>query len=59
MTVQLWTHCRAATMQSGAAQAYGLIEDAAIVVEAEHLAWVGPRSRACPREWRRTLRAAP
>jgi imidazolonepropionase len=50
MTVQLWTHCRAATMQSRAAQAYGLVEDAAIVVEAEHLAWVGPRS-LLPREW--------
>ncbi len=44
MTVQLWTHCRAATMQAGAAQAYGLIEDAAIAVEGERLAWVGPMS---------------
>ena len=50
MTVQLWTHCRAATMRAGAAQSYGLIEDAAIVVEAEHLAWVGPRNQL-PREW--------
>jgi imidazolonepropionase len=50
MTVQLWMHCRAATMQGGAAQAYGLVEDAAIVVEGEHLAWVGPRSQL-PRSW--------
>ncbi|HXE49090.1 MAG TPA: imidazolonepropionase, partial [Ramlibacter sp.] len=50
MTVQLWTHCHAATMQSGTAQAYGLVEDAAIVVEAEHFAWVGPRNQL-PREW--------
>ena len=49
MTVQLWTHCRAATMQAGAAAAYGLVEDAAIVVEGERLAWVGPASRAAPR----------
>ncbi|HXD40487.1 MAG TPA: imidazolonepropionase [Ramlibacter sp.] len=50
MTVQLWTHCRAATMQSGSVAPYGLVEDAAIVVEAEQFAWVGPRSRL-PREW--------
>jgi imidazolonepropionase len=50
MTVQLWTHCRAATMQTGAAQAYGLVEDAAIVVEGEHLAWIGPRGQLPP-EW--------
>jgi imidazolonepropionase len=50
MTVQLWTHCRAATMQTGASQAYGLVEDAAIAVEGEQLAWVGPRGQL-PREW--------
>jgi imidazolonepropionase len=50
MTVQLWTHCRAATMHSGAAQAYGLIEDAAIVVEGADFAWVGPRAQL-PRDW--------
>ena len=48
MTVQLWTHCRAATMQAGAAQPYGLVEDAAIAVEGERLAWVGPMQRAAP-----------
>jgi imidazolonepropionase len=50
MTVQLWTHCRAATMQTGASPAYGLVEDAAIAVEGEQLAWVGPRGQL-PREW--------
>lgn len=43
LTVQLWTRCRAATMQAGTAQPYGLIEDAAIVAEGGRLAWVGPR----------------
>ncbi|WP_309682668.1 imidazolonepropionase [Polaromonas sp.] len=44
MTLQLWTHCRAATLQPGAAQAYGLIDDAALVSDGETLAWVGPRA---------------
>lgn len=51
MTVQLWTHCRAATMLGGAAQPYGLIEDAAIAVEGERLAWVGPMAEL-PQAWR-------
>jgi imidazolonepropionase len=45
VTVQLWTHCRAATMDSAATQTYGLIEDAALVADEEHLAWVGPRAK--------------
>src|SRR6187431_3768507 len=57
MTVQLWTHCRTATMQAGAAQAYGLIEDAAIAVEGERLAWVGPMSEL-PQAWRDRSEAA-
>lgn len=43
MTTQVWTNCRAATMQPGDA-AYGLIEDAAIVVEGANIRWVGPRA---------------
>lgn len=48
MTVQIWTHLRAATMQG---DGYGLAEDAAIVVDGAHIAWVGP-DRDVPREWR-------
>jgi imidazolonepropionase len=44
MNLQLWTHCRAATMQPTAASPYGLIDDAALVVDGETLAWVGARS---------------
>ena len=50
MTVQLWTHCRAATMAADASHPYGLIEDAAIVVEGDRLAWVGARSEL-PSRW--------
>jgi imidazolonepropionase len=41
MSLQLWTHCNIATLEAGAAQPYGLIEDAALVVEGESIAWVG------------------
>lgn len=44
MTHTLWTHCRAATLEANASQPYGLVDDAALVVEGEHLAWVGPRA---------------
>jgi imidazolonepropionase len=41
MGLKLWNNCRAATMQAGAAQPYGLVEDAAIVVDGSTLQWVG------------------
>jgi imidazolonepropionase len=44
MSLQLWSNCRAATLQAGAGQPYGLIEDAAVMVEGESIAWVGPRA---------------
>ncbi|MDO8286677.1 MAG: imidazolonepropionase [Rhodoferax sp.] len=44
MSLHLWTHCRAATMAPGTGQAYGLVEDAALVVDGETLAWVGLRA---------------
>jgi imidazolonepropionase len=42
--LRLWTNCNAATLLAGAAQPYGLIEDAALVVEGESIAWAGPRA---------------
>jgi imidazolonepropionase len=42
--MQLWTHCSAATMQADAAQPYGLIDDAALLVDGALLYWVGPRA---------------
>jgi imidazolonepropionase len=42
VSLEVWTGCRAATMQPDADRAYGLIEDAAIAVEGEKIAWVGP-----------------
>jgi len=48
MSLQLWTHCRAATLQAGVSRPYGLIIDAALVVEGEHLSWVGPAADLPP-----------
>ncbi len=39
----VWLNCKAATMQTGAAQPYGLIDDAALVVGGGRLKWVGLR----------------
>ena len=44
MSLQLWTNCRAATLQAGAPQPYGLINDAALVIDGQTLAWVGARA---------------
>ncbi|MFC5500563.1 imidazolonepropionase [Caenimonas terrae] len=41
MSLEIWSNCRAATMQPDAAVPYGLIEDAAIAVEGDRIAWVG------------------
>jgi imidazolonepropionase len=49
MSLKMWTHCDVATLAPGAADGYGLIEDAALVVEDSHLRWVGPRQQL-PRE---------
>jgi len=51
MSVELWTHCRAATMVPDAATPYGLLEDAALVVQGQTLAWVGPCAEL-PAAWR-------
>ena len=44
MSFEIWENARLATMQEGQEANYGLIEDGALVVEGEHLAWVGIRS---------------
>ncbi|MEO8022700.1 imidazolonepropionase [Polaromonas sp.] len=43
MTVQLWRNCRVASLQPSHPAPYGLIDDAALVLEGEYIAWVGPR----------------
>ena len=43
MTFQVWTNCRIATLQVDTGQPYGLVADAALVVQGECVAWVGPR----------------
>ncbi|MBK6295117.1 MAG: imidazolonepropionase [Rhodoferax sp.] len=45
----LWQNCRVATLQAGVNQPYGLIDDAAMVVDGARLLWVGAR-HALPEE---------
>ena len=44
MGLKLWNRCRVATMQADAPQPYGLVEDAALVVDGSWVHWVGPES---------------
>lgn len=48
MSLKLWTHCNVATLQADAPDGYGLIEDAALVVDDTQLRWVGPREQLPP-----------
>ncbi|HEY0287922.1 MAG TPA: imidazolonepropionase [Pseudomonas sp.] len=41
----LWQHCHVASMAHGE---YSIIEDAAIVTQGAHIAWIGPRSELPP-----------
>ena len=51
MTMELWTDCAVATMQVGSERPYGLIDDAALVLDGERVLWVGER-QALPAELR-------
>ena len=42
MSLEIWSNCRVATMQPDAAEPYGLVEDAAIAVDGDRIAWIGP-----------------
>ena len=53
MPLKLWSHCNVATLQAHPAlgapqQPYGLIDDAALVVEGATVLWVGPRAQLPP-----------
>jgi imidazolonepropionase len=44
MSLQLWTHCDVATLHLQRSQPYGLVADAALVVDGARIAWVGARA---------------
>ena len=44
MSLQLWSNARIATLQTQASAPYGLIEAGAVVVDNQHIAWVGPQA---------------
>jgi imidazolonepropionase len=44
MSFEIWENARLATLQAGQDANYGLIDDGALVIEDEYLAWVGPRT---------------
>ncbi len=48
MSLKLWQHCRVATMQAMVDRPYGLIEDAALLVEGALVKWVGARTALPP-----------
>ena len=48
MSVQVWTDCDVATMAADADVPYGLVRDAALAVDGEHVLWVGPRAGLPP-----------
>lgn len=43
MSFEIWENARLATLQAGQDANYGLIDDGALVIEGEYLAWVGDR----------------
>ena len=46
--MKLWTNATVATMHPAAAQPYGLVKEAALVVDGAQLHWVGPRAALPP-----------
>ncbi|MBX3587070.1 MAG: imidazolonepropionase [Ramlibacter sp.] len=50
MSVEIWTNCHVATLAAGAAVPYGLVNNAALVVQGDRIAWVGSQADV-PAEW--------
>jgi imidazolonepropionase len=48
MNLEIWSACRVATMAPQADTPYGLVEDAAIAVEGDRIAWIGPERELPP-----------